>query len=235
MSLIRLFSDYKDENGYPGTIQEDGTYDGGDTAAIMGTVNYFDYQEIVLSPPFDIDHGFIPIRHPDRSKWYGQPDRYSRDQLIPSLCTAIKYPGWQSSYMLYAAHKRRLFLTTWNTKGNGKMDMPWKFPDICGPEIWALWIRHKKPWWAHLVLNVLDLQTLIGAIQWRWFTPKTNQITRNHMLVSLVIKTYSPTMVGRLVYWINDWQDLTDRWKACNEATGEYPTWQYFKDAVGVP
>lgn len=111
------------------------------------------------------------------------------------------------------------------------MDMPNKFPDVCGPEVWALWLRLWKPRFRHLVLWLLDIQTLIGAVQWRWFTPESNQVTRNHMLVCLAtIK--DPSVTSRLACKINDWADLVSRWRACNTATGEYPTADLFQDKI---
>lgn len=230
--LIRMFSDYTDENGYPGTIDYRGNYDGGDTAAIIGTLMALEADYIGPGIP-----GIpIPTRHVDDTKWYGQSDRFSRDQLIPCICGIINEHNdtFKPTHWLYIQHKKKYFLTAWNTKGNGAMDMPTKFPDICGPEVWALWLRYRQPWWARAVLWLLDVQTLIGAIQWRWFTSETNQVTRNHMLVSITCKRVMPTITSRLANYINDYKDLTDRWQKCNEVVGEYPTWQLFKKELGL-
>lgn len=226
---------YCDENNQPGTIQADGSYDGGDTAAIIGTIKALSPVNealLVPLPPWNI-WSAVPLRHPDITKWYGQPDRFSRDQLIPNLCAQIRL-GEASLYRLYGAHKRKYFLTAWNTKGNGQIDMPNKFPDICGPEVWALWIRILKPWWAVLALWLLDVQTLIGAFQWRWFTPATNRVTRNHMLVCIATRDNSPTVTSKLANAVNDWPDLVSRWEAHCAATGEYPTAYLFKQKLGL-
>lgn len=214
-----------DENGYPGTIGIDGKFDGGDTAAILGTLDSFDMAICKVPAPWSIVEG-VPLRHPDTTKWYGQPDRFSRDQLIPILCSLFNVKPRLN--MFYLAHKKRWFLAAWNTRGNGAIDMPWKFPDVCGPEVWALWIRLFSPWWAPAVLWLLDIQTLVGAIQWRWFTPKTNQVTRNHMLVCITMTKHSPSITTKLINKINDYEDLAYRWMLCNQATKEYPTYQYF-------
>lgn len=220
-------SKYLDHQNYPGTIQFDGNYDGGDTAAIIGTLDTLSPGMQIIAAPWDYAEN-VPLRHPDKTKWYGQPNRFSRDQLIPIICSAIAGQKLRG-IRLYNAHKKKLFLTTWNTKGNGSVDMPTKFPDICGPEIWGLWIRFKKPWWARLVLGVLDLQTLIGAIQWRWLTPASNRVTRNHMLVCFIQIRCMPTVVSRLAYAVNDWTDLVSRWRAHCDAVGEYPTADLFE------
>lgn len=224
-------NNYCDENGYPGTIQADGSYDGGDTAAIIGTIRALsDNFYPKMLPMLNL---YYPLRHPDSTKWYGQKNRFSRDQLISTLCGDLNQHDFNTPF-LYYSHKHKYFLTSWNTKGNGQMDMPDKFPDICGPEVWALWIRILKPWWGRLLLPLLDVQTLIGAIQWRWFTPATNRVTRNHMLVCLATRSNSPTATSRLACWINNWQDLVNRWEAHCEAVGEYPTAELFKKKLGL-
>src|SRR6185369_6729494 len=96
--LIRAFSTFCDENGYPGTIDWKGEYDGGDTAAILGTLRTLYPIEI---PLYDIPSfaSSIPARHPDLNKWYGQPDRFSRDQLIPAICGIINSTkGFNSNF-----------------------------------------------------------------------------------------------------------------------------------------
>ncbi len=222
---------YCDDQGFPGTASP---FDGGDTAADLGTILALDSTELLslgkMRELFDISE-YAPRRHPDKSKWYGQPDRFSRDQLIPMLCTFVRYPGTESQRLFYGSHKKRSFLFSWNTRGNGQMDMPWKIPDITGPLVWALWIRSSQSSFAKLFLPLLDLELLIGAIQWR-FTPKSNQITRNHMLSAITCKKYSPTWTSRLAYWITDFDDLIERWRLSNIATNEYPTADLFQKAV---
>lgn len=221
---------YLDENGYPGTIQSDGSYDGGDTAAIVGTIRALSPVMYLLYIPYSLEWG-TPLRHLDHTKWYGQKDRFSRDQLLAVLCGTLNQFDIHEPF-LYEAHKNKWFLTAWNTKGNGAMDMPNKLPDICGPEVWALWLRIRNPKWASAVLWLLDVQTLIGAIQWRWFTAATNRVTRNHMLVCLATKDHKPSITSRLACKINDWNDLVSRWEAHCDAVGEYPTADLFKAKI---
>lgn len=225
-------SKYCDESGLPGAVDPSyGTWDGGDTAAILGTLWFFGQMH---------DHGLsfsdqAPTRHPDVTKWYGQSDRFSRDQLIAVLCgltlAKLFMFGGFSVAALYRAHKRRCFLTAWNTRKNGAMDAPKKFPDITGPEIWALWLRLLKPAWARLVLPILDLETLASAIHWR--LGRKDRVTRNHMLVLLTARKHLPTFVTRLADYITDWEDLINRWDAHCQAVGEYPTADLFRREVG--
>lgn len=232
------YSPWVDEKGYPGCRQADGSFDGGDTAAILGTIMTLspDLTELIVKPlPSACPYQMVyqqPLRHPDGSKWYGQPWRFSRDQLLAMLCGAIMVN--LPIDLTYRAHKKRWFLTAWNTLQNDGTAKSWpaSLGDICGPEVWALWIRYFAPWWGRLALSVLDVQTLIGAVQWRWFTAETNQICRNHMLVSLVMTERQPSLLTPLIIRINNWPDLIARWRASNAATGEFPTADLFSDRV---
>lgn len=218
-----------DENGIPGAMGDDRYFDGGDSAAIVGTVWACGGRTVSLGK-FIGDMG-NPVRHPDATKWYGKRNRFSRDQLIPMICAGIKLG--QNPYIdfLYNDHKERWLLTAWNSVPNFTMDdTDTKFPDPCGPEIWALWIRYKKPWWAHAVLWLLDVYTLLGAIQWRLF-PK-NQLTRNHMLVSLAMRDNLPTVTGWLVNKINNWENLIALWTEHCYRSYEYDTSELFWRAV---
>lgn len=230
------YSKWLDDKGYPGCRQSDGSWDGGDTAAILGTIMALspEVTNQIVKPleeacPYDIVYG-QPLRHPDKKMWYGLPWRYSRDQLIAMLCGAMTCG--LSLDRVYAAHKKRWFVTAWNTRKNGVIETPWKFPDITGPEVWALWIRYHSPWWGWFVLTFLDVETLIGAIIWRWFQPKTNQLTRNHMLVSIVMRRRQPSLLTPLITLINDWDELVALWRLSNEATGEFPSADLFADAL---
>jgi hypothetical protein len=71
----------------------------------------------------------------------------------------------------------------------------------------------------------------VGAILWR-FKPKTNQLTRNHMLVCLMHREFYPTWVSRLADRINDWNDLVERWGLHCEAAYEYDTYSLFKEKI---
>lgn len=223
-----MLNTYLDSDGFPGSVN-DGVFDGGDTAAILGTL-------IALEPklldrvnwtrllPFLWD-GKTMVRHPDETKWYSRGDRFSRDQLIPMICAGIVHRSPTIEALFYA-HQRRWFLLAWNTRKNGAIDVPKKFPDITGPEIWALWLRYKKPWWARIFLNLADVETLVSSIFWRLF--RKDRVCRNHMLVTIIARRYKPTLISRLAYWLNDWNDLIPRWWHHCEACGEYPTADLF-------
>lgn len=220
-----------DAQGYPGTIGEDGTFDGGDSAAIIGTTEALGCSISPSLLPWTNELGGRPLRHPDTTKWYGQSDRFSRDQLIPIICAAVR--DWSFRYDdLFSAHRKRRFFTAWNTRSNGSMDASIQKPDFTGPRVWALWIRYKRPKWARLVLWILDLESLISALHWRFW--REDRVCRNHMLVSITCRKYMPTLVSRLTYWVNDWDDLIERWRGHCRDTKEYDTADLFAEAVRV-
>lgn len=226
-----------DPAGLPGARGEDGKFDGGDTAAILGTIIALtedpnELSRFKLSLSYSIIGNTAPRRHPDWSRWYGQDDRFSRDQLIPIICAGVSRGHHTAIEIIFRWHRDRFFLTAWNTRKNGVMDAPEKMPDVTGPEIWALWLRHKKPWWTHLVLSLLDIETLAGSILWRWFQPDSNRVTRNHMLVCLIAREHMPTLTSRLAFWLNDWPDLMLRWKNHCLDVREYDTHYLFKAAL---
>lgn len=222
-------SKYLDKDGLPGTLDYRKILDMGDSAAIAGTL-------IALgSPDFtpDILNHFIgadglPRRHPDQSRWYGQPDRFSRDQMIPLICAGIRLGGHPAVDKLYLAHAKRDFKTAWNTRGNGGMEKPTKRPDITGPEIMALWARYlkKKP----LRLAALDMELLTSALDWK--LRRKDRVCRNHMLSSLICREFSPTFVSKTAFRTNNWKDLIMRWKDHCTAVGEYQTAPLFENAL---
>jgi len=224
-----------DDLGLPGAIGEAGEFDGGDTAAILGTVVSLQEQEELptkLLNHITVHAGGIPRRHPDITKWYGQPDRFSRDQLTPVICAGVRLAREINVDDIFEQHQAKKFLTAWNTRGNGQMDLPKKFPDITGPEIWALWLRYKKPWWAFLFVWLLDIETLVGSIIWRWFKKPGDRVCRNHMLVLATGRLVYPTLTMRIADWITDWADLTMRWQGHCHDTREYDTSPLFQRFV---
>lgn len=225
---------YCDENGLPGTCESTGNWDGGDTCAIVGTL-------LVCCPwycPSRLEQKFIdpltntPRRHPNFYKWYGKGWRFSRDQLIPMLCAAIVCGELYSPFFrkLFEMHRKRWFLTAWNKFRNGANgeSKGEKFPDLTLCEIWALWIRVKKPWWRRLVLWFLDLETLVGGMLWRSGLRKS-RVTRNHLLVTIVSRKYFPTLASRLNARVTPFDEMCDRWKHHCEAVGEYPTHAFLR------
>lgn len=233
-----------DDNGLPGCIDSQSKqFDGGDSCAILCT-------EIALgSTKFqpDLMNAFIspsglPRRHPDITKWYGQTDRFSRDQMIPMICAGIVLGGHPAVDALYHAHKKLGFMHAWNTKGSDRIDREDKDPDVTGPEIWALWERYWKT--ENWKLPLWDAETLVGAYIWQYRKIKDsykkrkdpeyrgNRVSRNHMLVSIIANKYLPTSVSKKAYQVNDFEDLIARWDAHCNTVGEWNTSQLFREAI---
>jgi hypothetical protein len=219
-------SKFVDNFGLPGTFNSEGWLDMGDSAAI-----YFNVEALAPST-FKVNENFYfnvnPVRHPDYSKWWGQPDRCSRDQMIPMLCWAALQKKKHSEFInkLFLAHKKHKFLYAWNTKKNGEMDVPDKKPDLTTFEVWGLWLRIYQPKWAKWVLWICDLETLLGSISWKF---RKDRVTRNHMLVSLTQNKVMPTFISKISYKLNNFQELNNRWNAHCKAVGEYPTAPLFE------
>lgn len=226
-------SKYIDQNGMPGTRDYAGNLDMGDSAAIFFNVAALSDQfgGLRCLNYYDEIHK-VPVRHPDTSKWWGQPDRMSRDQLIPILCWAIMQDKADHNLIkkIFISHLKRGLLFAWNTRKNGVIDTPWKMPDVTSLEIWGLWLRIFKPVGYQLLLPLCDLETLVNAVIWK-FKPETNQLTRNHMLVCLAQRS-KPSVVSWIVNKINNYPDLVARWERNVKAVGEYPTDDLFKQKL---
>lgn len=245
---------FMDAKGFPVTSAGDG----GDSAAQWGNVMAINpnFAMSTLAPKYFGNE--TPVRHPDKSKWYGLDWRFSRDQLVPFICGLIgmkraRLDDQGAGKKLFQMHSRRGFVLAWNkyrnhvypdlAEHNAKAtpDVLWrpepKFPDFTGPEVWALWLRlflESRRFFlcwpiAWLVLNVLDLETLIGSIHWRY---REDRVTRNHLLVSIVARASTPTLVSWVNFRVCNFEDLINRWDDHCEATGELNTAGLFFAAV---
>lgn len=101
--------------------QDNGTLEGGDSMANEGT-----YHSCIIDPyaanakfnKLEVAPG-VWRRHPDISKWYGETNRTSRDQLIPIL-TAIAANGLSKRARKFLKqHLKRGLLFATNTRRNG--------------------------------------------------------------------------------------------------------------------
>lgn len=223
-----MIAEYLDIQGLPGTRQQNGSLDMGDSAAI-----YFNILALSDEPAVSVMkyYSTAPLRHPDANQWWGQSDRFSRDQLIPVLCYGVIKGRNTIVDLVHQSHSKKNLCLAWNTKGNGQINMPDKFPDITGPEIWGLYLRIYKPFGYKFFLPFCDLETLVNAILWRFYQPVTNRVTRNHMLVCIAQRT-KPSISSWLADKLNNYEDLVSRWEAHTAAVGEYPTAPLFKEIL---
>jgi len=220
--------------------------DGGDSAAICGTLMVVDDKFVTPSSLQMYLNDATPVRHPDSDKWYGRPWRFSRDQLIGLLCGIVarnsEHVVELTGMILWSKHLRRGFIFAWNrirnfqyeTESEHKLkstpDVAWnpkpKISDITGPEVWGLWIRFWRMWFLWPALWILDLETAASSALWRW-KPK-NDITRNHMLIMITQKNHMPTPISWMARKISNIDDLCERWGRYCQAVGEEDTAKLF-------
>jgi hypothetical protein len=195
MEIMVILREWLDKWGLICYRGEDGTLDAGDCCANQFTVLYSaphrsnDISRALLA----LTCNGIPIRHPDKLKWYSATNRTSRDQLTPYLLFTASpnkvLPGVVRTYFwrLLRQHAKHLFLFAWNTRRNfvyedyiehTKRSTPdvawnykWKMPDLCGPNIWCIYVRgvlNYAPILAPLLyplLIMLDVYNFVGLIR----------------------------------------------------------------------
>lgn len=218
----------------PGTLQDTGEVDGGDTAAIWGNlVALQPNPSAMLSVQQYLMRDGKPLRHPDVSRWPGQPDRFSRDQFVPCLCARLMVRSATVVDEMLSAHGRRLFLTAWNTRANGKLDAPLKFPYITGPQVWALELRiwaeasFMKRVFVQPLLHLLDLESFVGTFI---TNQQKSRITRNHMLIAITCRVNQPTLTSWLTFKLTNFKKLLPAWGDHCRDTKEYQTEYLFRD-----
>lgn len=232
---------YLDKWGLP--VTRDG--DGGDSCATAGTLAALRAPSPRILRIAYLPKHAEPLRHPDSTQWYGRPKRFSRDQLISFICGLIIQENPWLLKRLFKQHAKRGFLTAWNTMRNfvyeteeehklkSTPDVPWdpswKFPDPTLFEVWGLWIRAMHAWYLYPLLFIFDLETLGGALTWRWI--RTDRVCRNHLLVLHVTRYRYPTPVSWLARKVTPVDDLIQRWSEHCQDTGEYDSSSHFKEA----
>jgi hypothetical protein len=162
------------------------------TREFADTVNRYDG----IVDQLNFDNGWSLRRHPDPSKWYHDPNRMSRDQLVPNIvCIGAHNRSLLVKMILKNYLRLGLFSTNTRENGSYKTDNPpmglwqkiqyavglynpgipsyaWKLPDIMDPSIWGAYIRglNWKVLWP--VLLVTDLMLLGGALLTYYKTKK---------------------------------------------------------------
>lgn len=116
-------------------------------------------------------------RHPDKNKWYSDPDRMSRDQVTPIICALGLYGFKWILWDFLIAHILRLGFTT-NTRRNHtykpsdprytgphhKYSHKWKLPDFTGPEFWSSIFRGLDWWFMYPLFFLGDLENLVNTL-----------------------------------------------------------------------
>jgi hypothetical protein len=216
--------------------------DGGDSCSNVFTALYcgpHSQEEQVKALSWLVVDG-IPRRHPDPLKWYSATNTTSRDQLTPYLIYLASHAPMDSrlakAYFKRLAwqHAKHAFLLAWNTRRNFmyptlalhearstpdvQWNYSWKVPDICGPDIWSIYIRglitySMWGWLAWPLLWILDLAMVIDTI-WLYAqasagrkigptgrgTATIDHDRRNATLIAHFSATNSPTLLSKLVW-----------------------------------
>lgn len=151
--------------------------------------------------------GWSLRRHPDITKWYGDTNRMSRDQLTSNLAgLGYAYPDLLKS--LLKKHALRAMLFTTNTRMNaalkGTPEYKWKLPDITFSSIWGAYIRglNWKLLWP--LLPIFDLELLVGSLIMVYktkYVPTFNDHLSHQMLL-LQSEYRMPSPTSKLAMWI---------------------------------
>lgn len=163
--------------------------------------------------------GWSLRRHPDTTKWYGDVDRMSRDQLTSNI-VALGFANKVFLRQMLVQHIKRALLFTTNTRKNFqyktleehlakstpdvKWDYKWKLPDITFSSIWAAYIRGLDMNLLSFLLPLLDLELLIGSLITLYKTKKDPQFCDHlsHQMLILQAHHKMPSFVSKLAMWV---------------------------------
>ena len=161
-------------------------------------------------------------RHPNTSRWYGQCDRMSRDQITPNIVAwGLMGPKGRGRELLNRtlwSNMKRLMLFTTNTKGNSD-NYPkdsWKLPDFTGPHVWAMYIRAYRAWALYPLLMVLDIENLASNIikHFSYFKNPNNSDDLNNIAYLLQARESMPTPISWLSRMIYNFRPKTNPTRA---------------------
>lgn len=109
-------------------------------------------------------------RHSDENKWYGDWNRFSRDQAIAFLIGMFNVHLYVDALKFFLRHLTRGLLFMTNTRHNFQYktkeehllkstpdvewDYSWKLPDLTGPEFWNIYLRGFSPIWLPIWLVI---------------------------------------------------------------------------------
>lgn len=223
----------RDEHGIIGQIQADGSVEGGDAACWMGHWLYLSKEKFPYTRVFSAGFGAY-VRHPvpERTNegfgaYYNGPwdGVISRDQLTGVLAGIIAEKKWIEGVKVIIHHMAWLMLFSYNTRKNGAFpgSTPWKWPDLTGPDIWAMEIRACGPfgWWLWPLVFVFDLHTVFNTLLHR-FQKKTDPINfamklivgKNHMATPFSVISFVICDKEKLIHELRDywceWRDGCD-------------------------
>lgn len=198
--------------------------DGGDSAHRLG-VFYYGLWELFKDQPlveekiyqdFKTDLAKITIgpgqfvRHPDPTKWYSNPNNFTRDQSIPLIVAlgAFNRPADQSilwSNLHNVLHNGGFFPNKLKNWTNEEKVFPFDYNDPAGPSDYGLYIRAlriQKYRWFLWVGDALLLGNSFLRIAYSYFDNTDTSNDLNFTLHLLQAKNIWPTWFSHFAYRI---------------------------------
>lgn len=224
-----------DQYNIVGQVQPDGFVEGGDSTIFTGLYVYLSGIEYPYRATFEKGFGGY-VRHPHpsqsfngfaafyRNPWTGV---ISRDQMTGIFAGLISQRDRAGAWRQVAHHACSLFLFSYNSIINGQDPIvaKRKFPDLTGPDIWAMHIRATNLWIAYPLLLLFDLHLLAGAAVVR-LTPDNDDniatitklfIALDHMPTpwsKLALKVFSKKLIlDKMNRYCNGWRKLSAIYK----------------------
>lgn len=135
----------------------------------------------------------IWIRHPRPNHWWSEPDKLSRDAMIPIVCALIAMRDTKRANELLIEHKKRYRLWAQGSGRIRKTGKPnfWKDPTMF--EFNALLDRACRNQSRLLVLG--DFEMYLGVLNRKYIS--VDKDIRNFAL-TLLASAYSPTTMGNI-------------------------------------
>lgn len=207
-----------DDRGILGQHEGNGVYGGGDALNFTGMLVLVGGSSIKIYNTFRKGFGALS-RHPTEgySSYYKHPwdGRISRDQLTGALAGMIAQRDRVGVLKVFIHHAAWLWLFAYNTRKNGDLSK-WKWPDITGPDIWAMYIRGLLGKAAYLLFPILcafDLMLIANA----YTVLKNNDgHVTSHLAKLITALETAPTPIARLAFKMTskDWllASLTTYW-----------------------
>jgi hypothetical protein len=233
---MNKFDNYRDKFGL--LVKKDG--DGGDTAHTTGV--YYSILAFIGQPEsakFAVDAADLRfhlgrfMRHPDPSKWYSNPNNFTRDQNNPLICAAVLNNNLMLIFEILRERSRRFYFHFNDESGDqftGTIKNP--MPDAPAPVEFGLYASvgwFSIPWhW------ITDIQLILDATIGR----KINGWDADAGLCPLLLarRRVRPTLWSRLALWLwvkqeaSVMQNITKYYGEENGNNGLAPMVELFQD-----
>ncbi len=219
---MKKMSDYIDEYGLICQVMGDSIFDGGDSAQRVGMLGiaaslndgFRGEADLEMTKEFalvatntmisklQLPSGKL-VRHPDYTKWYSNPNHFSRDQQS-AVVIAAGFSGNQALVLnLMKQHLKRF--GAYQNFGFNRIDVDGnkKFitGDIASPEHFNLYFRALNLYILYPLLLIGDLFTLLNSliiIYKSYIDPDDTSNDLNHICVLLQSKKVMPTPISWL-------------------------------------